>query len=600
MQLDTALRASRVWVDLSSLSKNSHIWLLFAAMLLIVPHSVFPATTYFVSNAGDDDNAGTSSANPWRTLAKVGNSTFQPGDSILFRSGDEWYERLILTSSGTAESPILFGRYGTGDRPRILGSARLTSWSLVDTNIWVSADETTDPSLGANHDGSQRGATGWPGGAWFQGLDGKVTWGHQEKYIDFAGDYAELTQEYDWGWYDNHIYVYSTVDPGLAYDAMQVSQRQYTMGMPDNDPQNHIIIDGLELLFAQSKGFYAGYPARQARGLTVRNCRVAYVGIKGAASAYGLAVWHSDLLIQYNEIHDCGRRGVSYNVYETRNVTFEKVTIENNYFHHGYHTTGVDIYTAGTDVMKSFVIRNNYFAGDPAVDLSVAESFNSNHIWTQAGSSGFLMDFYFYNNIFTYSHGKGLTINDITNSFVFFNTFYGVNPSLSNYQAQLYFSNTVNNAVVRNNVFYNDVDPSFNGYFFCVKADSDHLGQVDMDYNLYYTSRPGAAIVDIVGISGSYSMSEWETYKSETGWDAHSPTPADPAFVDGSGGDLHLSAGSPAIGVGETIPGISDDYAGNPRSYPPSLGAYAYPLFEVLFRDGFESGGFQAWSAVLP
>jgi hypothetical protein len=246
--------------------------------------------------------------------------------------------------------------------------------------------------------------------------------------------------------------VYSAVDPAAAYDSVQAAQRQYAIGMPGNNPQNYVVIDGLELLFTQSKGFYGGYPAQEAHGLTIRNCHVGFVGIKGAASAYGLAVWHSDMLIQNNEIHDCGRRSVSYNVYATRNVLFENVVIENNSFHHGFHTTGLDISNSGTDEMRHFVVRGNLFEGDPTVDLGGPEAFNSNHIWTDTNPDGVLDDFRFYNNIFTYCHGKGLTINGISNALVAFNTFYGVNPTLANYQAQLYFSGTVTSAVVRDNL----------------------------------------------------------------------------------------------------------------------------------------------------
>jgi len=555
--------------------------------------------SFYVANDGDDGNTGTAPDDAWQTLSHVGASTFQPGDSVLLKRGDEWYESLMIPSSGTLADPIVFGNYGSGALPRILGSIKLTEWSHVVGNIWVSIDQATDPSRGAPHDGSQSGAGGYPGGAWFEELDGGVTWGHQEKYISSPGDFAELTEEYDWGWFADHIYVYSPVDPGFAYAALQASQRQYAIGMADNNPAEHIIIDGLELFFTQSKGFYAGYPAREAHHLTIKNCHVGYVGIKGAASAYGLAVWYSDMIVQNNEIHDCGRRSVSYNVYATRNVTFGNVTIEGNYFHHGYHTTGIDIANSGTDQMINFVVRNNYFAGDPGEDLGAEGAFNSNHIWTQTNPDGSLRDFYFYNNIFTYCHGKGLTINGITNAHVYFNTFYGVNPTLANYQAQLYFSGSVTNALVRNNIFYSDADPSFNGYFFCVKADSDHLAEVDSDSNLFFTSDPTAAIVDIVGITGSYSMAEWEIYKSETGWDPTSPPPDDPLFVDASSGDFRLGFGSPAIGAGEVVMGINEDFAGNPRSVPPSLGALAFGFGDALFGDDFESGDTDAWTTVV-
>ena len=91
-------------------------------------------------------------------------------------------------------------------------------------------------------------------------------------------------------------------------------------------------------------------------------------------------------------------------------------------------------------------------------------------------------------------------------------------------------------------------------------------------------------------------MAEWETYKTETGWDATSPPPADPLFVDAPGGDLHLGVGSPAIGAGEVVPGIILDYAGNSRSVPPSLGALEYGFGDELFSDDFESGTTNAWT----
>lgn len=553
-------------------------------------------TTYFVANDGDDDNLGTSSGAAWQTLAKVNSWSFLPGDSILLERGDEWYEPLVISWSGTVAEPILVGSYGTGEMPRILGSVRLTAWSHVTGSIWVSDDPATDPSMGAPHDGSAQGSGGWPGGAWFEELDGSVSWGHQEKVIDSAGDFSEFGEPYDWGWYGDHIYVYSTADPATTWAGVQASQRQYAVGMPGNNPAEHIVIDGLEMLFAQSKGFYGGYPAMEAHDLTIRNCHVGWIGIKSAASAYGLAVWHSDLLVQDNEIHDCGRRSVSYNVYATRGVIFENAIFEGNTFHHGFHTTGLDISNSGTDTFRNFTTRGNLFEGDPTVDLAaVPEEFNSNHIWTDAGS-GVMTDFTFVNNIFTACHGKGLAVTGIDHALVAFNTFYGVNPTLANYQAQIYFSSDVTNAVVRNNVFYNDVDPSFNSYFMSVKADSDDLADIDMDFNLFHTSDPSAFIVDIVGISGSYTADEWGIYKSETGWDASSPAPADPLFVNAPLGDFHLSDGSAAIGAGEAVAGITTDYNGLLRDDPPSLGALRYLPGDLIFQDGFESGDQQAWN----
>ena len=76
--------------------------------------SVGAGGIYYVSSSGNDSNAGTSSAAPWRTIAKVNASSFQPGDSILFQGGQTFTGAIISPSAGTNTKPITFGSYGGG------------------------------------------------------------------------------------------------------------------------------------------------------------------------------------------------------------------------------------------------------------------------------------------------------------------------------------------------------------------------------------------------------------------------------------------------------------------------------------------------------
>ena len=81
------------------------------------------ACAYFVSSAeGNDSNSGTEQGKPWKTLEKVNSTVFVPGDTILFQSGSAFSGQLRVSSSGTAEAPIRFSRYGQGDRPVINGA----------------------------------------------------------------------------------------------------------------------------------------------------------------------------------------------------------------------------------------------------------------------------------------------------------------------------------------------------------------------------------------------------------------------------------------------------------------------------------------------
>ena len=64
--------------------------------------------------------------------------TLSQGDNILFRRGDTFYGSLTINQSGSEESPIFLGAYGTGAKPIITGFTTLSSWSNLGSNIWES------------------------------------------------------------------------------------------------------------------------------------------------------------------------------------------------------------------------------------------------------------------------------------------------------------------------------------------------------------------------------------------------------------------------------------------------------------------------------
>ena len=124
----------------------------FLLFLLFITSIVLHAqTTYYVSNAGNDANSGTSKAAPWKSTYHVSNNTFNPGDRILFRRGDVWYGKtLTINSSGTSSKPIIFNTYVDGphqlhlDKPIITTVSKFeqstieADWERVygNQNIW--------------------------------------------------------------------------------------------------------------------------------------------------------------------------------------------------------------------------------------------------------------------------------------------------------------------------------------------------------------------------------------------------------------------------------------------------------------------------------
>jgi len=76
---------------------------------------------YHVSPQGSDSNPGTATQ-PWRSIARVHKQALAPGDQVLFQRGGSWAESLTPPSSGASGKPIVFGAYGSGNRPKITGA----------------------------------------------------------------------------------------------------------------------------------------------------------------------------------------------------------------------------------------------------------------------------------------------------------------------------------------------------------------------------------------------------------------------------------------------------------------------------------------------
>jgi hypothetical protein len=116
-------------------------------LAVVVLTGMASATTYYVDPAGSNGNNGLSPQTPWRTLLKVGISTFQPGDVILFKRDAVWNEWLTPPSSGTAGNVIKFDAYGNGRPPEFTGLYATTAsqWTNSGGNVWQIALSGTQP-----------------------------------------------------------------------------------------------------------------------------------------------------------------------------------------------------------------------------------------------------------------------------------------------------------------------------------------------------------------------------------------------------------------------------------------------------------------------
>jgi hypothetical protein len=232
--------------------------------------------------------------------------------------------------------------------------------------------------------------------------------------------------------------------------------------------------------------------------------------------------------------------------------------------------------TASTSVTRNVITNIQYTAtsgfggkgievntGLAASDITIANNFVSN-ITGDGWNSTFVQDMI-----------CGMRVLGATGGVKFYNnsvnlgtgTFVGNASGLTT--AALYVPVTAVGIDVRNNILSNNLDNTAvatdkNYAFFSDAASSAYT---DINYNDYWVPVSSATGPQVLGFLASDRLLLTDI-QAATGKDANSIS-ADPLFVSAT--NLHLGAGSPAIGVGQTIAAVTDDIDGDGR--PGNLAA---------------------------
>lgn len=116
------------------------------------------ATYHLDPGSGSDSADGLTPATAWQSLAKANSISYQPGDSLLLKSGGTWTGRLQPQGSGTVGARIVIDRYGDGPKPVIHGGGiaggavtlrNAEYWTI--RNLEVTNNGTTEPKkMGIN------------------------------------------------------------------------------------------------------------------------------------------------------------------------------------------------------------------------------------------------------------------------------------------------------------------------------------------------------------------------------------------------------------------------------------------------------------------
>lgn len=547
---------------------NLRTFIVILLLILIRFPSIGTAATYYVdATNGYDANNGLTPEKAWKTINKVNNSIFVPGDSILFKRGKTWREQLTVPFSGSQGSPITFGAYGTGPKPIINGADLVVPWEHYAgyTNVWKAA------------------CAGAPSQVYFNSSRGtRVT----------SVSLCNATNK--WYWASNVLYIYSASDPDTAYvtPGIEAAVRTQTILL---DGKTHIKLENLDCqksaastagsiylnnsnpaildnLDLSNNDACAGiYVRGTGNASLIKNCSVSFTRHTTADRGAGILIdgigrghivqdctishntssgikekliTASDFLtIQRNTVYQNGAAGISIN---GDGSSPDGCIIQNNIVYSNGQAIsdywGIDLYKVGdNNIVRYNIVHDHHY---------ISVSSGGIRFDAQPGGVFGLNNQISYNLI--YNERCGIEIGGASAFTIYNNTIYNsseVGLAITNAETT--------SGTIKNNILHT--------------ASSNIIQNLDatnvlFDNNCYFPVS--------VFFRWNTSKTNFATWKTNCSGDANSLN-SDPLMVNPAVYDFHLQATSPCINAGADVE-LTHDYEGNSIQGLPDIGAFEF------------------------
>lgn len=483
-------------------------------------------TAYYIDpDNGKDSNTGTSENTAWKTIAKVNATTFQPGNSILLKSGGIWNAQLYPKGSGSATSPIRVSSYGTGAKPKIFLSGTIGApVYLFNQSNWIIE----------NLEVSNYNAT--RGDVFRQGIFIQNTGGGVTSNITIRNNYVHaVSGSFRYAGFDPHAF------GGIAV---------VTTGTSGTDRFDGLTIEANIVEDAGRTGIVVWDNVWEASGHASTNVKVLNNSVKDIDSDGILVFGCEGALIDHNVANNCGR-----------------------YREDGQFNGAAAIWpTRGRNCITQF-----------------NEAFNTQALDGNGDGQGFDMDIDSYNFImqYNYSHdnaGGFMLILDASNSV---NSIVRYNISQNDRRTIFNFAGGITpGTMIYNNTIY--IKPGLNTNIIDHAWD-DGGGKGDLNHAYYFKNNivynQGSGTYIVPGVLGVFDSNTF--YGNHPSGEPADPNKliTNPLFVNPGNGHngintvngYRLSMGSPALNSGTVIPDNGGkDYYGNMVSSTslPNRGAY--------------------------
>ena len=510
-------------------------------------------TTYYVSTFGSDSNSGTNAGSPWKSLAKVDATTFQPGDRILLQAGDTWSGQLWPKGSGNSGAPITIASYGSGSKPSIAEAGKTAdAVKLWNQQYWTITDiDVSNYAGGAASDlGDLRGIhIGGDDGHTHAGftvdsvsvhdVTGEVRW--------IGGSASDNSTGITWanGWdrsKDTGGIVFNTTVPNIA--APPSAATVLTDITVQNSAVQNTSFGGIVLKQytgdapgAVSTGWGQRTSANDPKFAPFTNITIQNNYITQHGTPYGCdGIYITDArngLIQHNLIDRVGTSGIE--LYNT-----DRITVQHN------ETTGTTRKAGGAD---SNGIDTDIATTRSVVQYNYIHDNGEGYLACACQSRGFGDATFRYNVLASNSAIEIHLVNSPHSTTSLYNN------TIYNTGAQNMVAGSGGTNVFRNNIFYTTV----------ANAAMSTSSGVTYSHDLYGGTSPAIPSTENQAVTGNPRFAN--PTAGGTGTQAGGPDLS-------AGLNWRITAGSPAIGAGMKIPNNGGlDYAGTRVPAVPDIGA---------------------------
>jgi len=515
--------------------------IIIITLFLFITNSVC-AASYYVSNSGNDSNLGKTPETAWKTIKKVNNSKFLPGDLILLKAGNSFDGPLNISNSGTSKSPITISKYGNGGKPIINGDHPNAIWSAVIGHTGVYESSIDAPSIQKLYDKNNN-------------LYKKKVRG--EEPLD---TWLNSFSAGDWGFTYSPEKIYLRTLDGSFPTQMRLIEWSTVRIQYGSD---YVTVDNVDV-----RNGHIGIVADGGDNFVIKNCNIQDMWSMGIYCVpYSNAAFNGE--IAHNTITRTGWTSVYF------------FQVHNSWIHHntlsyaqdtilGIAIMGKELCGVGLERGQNNLVEYNYisYMGDACFDyyyeVNTVVRYNKG-FHTRAGAYPMGTGLKLYYNVFNLSGvWGGIGAQHIYDS--------KLSPAPDSGANEIY-NNTVYNFNVYGIYSISDSDSVIYKNNLIIANSNVNLIQANsgiFNSNIYYNTKGGSGRWKWKGTNW-YTLAELQI---TSGQDAYSVY-GDPLFTDATNGKFTLKSGSPAINAGVNV-GLTKDILGNPIVGNPDIGAYEY------------------------